>query len=122
MPLFREPFHKAGVRHGQAEVLHAPVPCRDQILAVLVQGIARPRAELRPQCRQDFARRQACHRGQRIHDKLPGLALSSGGDMPTLVENYLPKPAIDRITIRQTELLRNRGWELSPHKGEGDEA
>lgn len=36
------------------------------------------------------------------------------GDMPTLVENYLPKPAIDRITIRQTELLRNRGWEPSP--------
>jgi hypothetical protein len=33
------------------------------------------------------------------------------GDMHTLVENYLPKPAIDRITIRQTELLRNRGWE-----------
>lgn len=35
------------------------------------------------------------------------------GDMPTLVENYLPKPAIDRITIRQTEILRNRGWEPS---------
>ena len=35
------------------------------------------------------------------------------GDMPTLVENYLPKPAIDHITIRKTELLRNRG--LSPH-------
>ena len=33
------------------------------------------------------------------------------GDMPTLVENYLPKPAIDRITIRQTDILRNRGWE-----------
>jgi len=31
--------------------------------------------------------------------------------MPTLVEHYLPKPAIDRITIRQTDLLRNRGWE-----------
>lgn len=40
------------------------------------------------------------------------------GDMPTLVENYLPKPAIDRITIRQTELLRNRGWDLSSVKGE----
>ena len=39
------------------------------------------------------------------------------GSMPTLVENYLPKPAIDRITIRQTELLRNRGWEPSPHSG-----
>jgi len=33
------------------------------------------------------------------------------GNMPSLVENYLPKPAIDRITLRQTELLRNRGWE-----------
>lgn len=38
------------------------------------------------------------------------------GDMSTLVENYLPKPAIDRITIRQTELLRNRGWEPSSHR------
>ena len=44
------------------------------------------------------------------------------GNMPTLVENYLPKPAIDRITIRQTELLRNRGWEPSSHKDEEDEA
>lgn len=43
------------------------------------------------------------------------------GNMPTLVENYLPKPAIDRITIRQTELLRNRGWEPSSHKDEEDE-
>jgi hypothetical protein len=41
------------------------------------------------------------------------------GDMPILVENYLPKPAIDRITIRQTELLRNRGWEFPAlHKRE----
>lgn len=30
------------------------------------------------------------------------------GSMPTLVEIYLPKPAIDRISIRQTELLHNR--------------
>ncbi len=29
-------------------------------------------------------------------------------DMTTLAQNYLPKPAIDRITMRQTELLRNR--------------
>jgi len=43
------------------------------------------------------------------------------GNMPTLVENYLPKPAIDRITIRQTELLRNRGWEPASHKGEEEE-
>ena len=44
------------------------------------------------------------------------------GSMATLVENYLPKPAIDRITIRQTELLRNRGWEPAPHKSEEGEA
>uniref|UniRef100_B3END5 Conserved hypothetical cytosolic protein n=1 Tax=Chlorobium phaeobacteroides (strain BS1) TaxID=331678 RepID=B3END5_CHLPB len=43
------------------------------------------------------------------------------GNMPTLVENYLPKPAIDRITIRQTELLRNRGWEPAAHKNEEEE-
>jgi len=43
------------------------------------------------------------------------------GNMPTLVENYLPKPAIDRITIRQTELLRNRGWEPAFHKDEEEE-
>jgi len=40
------------------------------------------------------------------------------GSMPILVDNYLPKPAIDRITIRQTELLRNRGVEFSLHKAE----
>lgn len=44
------------------------------------------------------------------------------GDMPTLVENYLPKPAIDRITIRQTDLLRNRGWETTTHKGGEEES
>ncbi len=43
------------------------------------------------------------------------------GNMPPLVENYLPKPAIDRITIRQTELLRNRGWEPSLHKSEEEQ-
>lgn len=44
------------------------------------------------------------------------------GSMPTLVDNYLPKPAIDRITIRRTELLRNRGWEPSSRKVEEEEA
>ncbi|WP_291446234.1 SIR2 family protein [Desulfovibrio sp.] len=44
------------------------------------------------------------------------------GDMPTLVENYLPKPAIDRITIRQTDLLRNRGWETTSHRGGEEES
>lgn len=43
------------------------------------------------------------------------------GDMSTLVENYLPKPAIDRITMRQTELLKNRGWDVkTPNHDEED--
>ncbi len=31
------------------------------------------------------------------------------GNLPTLVENYLPKPAIDDITWRKTQLLERRG-------------
>jgi hypothetical protein len=31
------------------------------------------------------------------------------GNLPELVENYLPKPAIDLISARQTELLKRRG-------------
>lgn len=31
------------------------------------------------------------------------------GDLSTLVDNYLPKSAIDRTSIRMTELLRSRG-------------
>jgi hypothetical protein len=31
------------------------------------------------------------------------------GDLTTLVDHYLPKPAIDYITSRQTEPLKNRG-------------
>ncbi|RKX23977.1 MAG: fibronectin-binding protein (FBP), partial [Candidatus Zixiibacteriota bacterium] len=31
------------------------------------------------------------------------------GDFQTLVNNYLPKPAIDRTTFRMTELLKSRG-------------
>lgn len=38
------------------------------------------------------------------------------GHMPTMVEHYLPKPAIDRITLRQVELLKNRGWEIHQSK------
>ena len=30
------------------------------------------------------------------------------GDLTTLVENYLPKPAIDRATWRMMDLLRRR--------------
>ena len=35
------------------------------------------------------------------------------GDLVALVENYLPKPAIDRTTIRMAELLRAR-WSAGP--------
>ncbi len=31
------------------------------------------------------------------------------GDFQTLVNHYLPKPAIDRTTFRMTELLKSRG-------------
>jgi len=41
------------------------------------------------------------------------------GAMPKLVESYLPKPAIDKISVRQTELLRNRG--LLPKENLGEE-
>jgi hypothetical protein len=30
------------------------------------------------------------------------------GDFQTLVDNYLPKPAIDRTTFRMAELLKSR--------------
>jgi thiamine pyrophosphate-dependent acetolactate synthase large subunit-like protein len=33
------------------------------------------------------------------------------GDLETLVYNYLPKPAIDQITIRKTKLEEQRGEE-----------
>jgi hypothetical protein len=31
------------------------------------------------------------------------------GDFQTLVDNYLPKPAIDQTTFRMAELLKSRG-------------
>ncbi len=34
------------------------------------------------------------------------------GDFQTLVDNYLPKPAIDRTTFRMAELLKSR-WGTS---------
>ncbi len=37
------------------------------------------------------------------------------GNLPDLVENYLPKPAIDLISARQTELLKRR--EVDPARG-----
>jgi hypothetical protein len=44
------------------------------------------------------------------------------GNLPTLVDNYLPKPAIDYITSRKTDLLKNRGEGfILPVKEEADE-
>jgi hypothetical protein len=37
------------------------------------------------------------------------------GDLQALVDNYLPKPAIDRTTFRMAELLRGR-WDSSEDK------
>lgn len=44
------------------------------------------------------------------------------GDLKTLVEGYLPKPAIDRTTFRMVELLKSRGLIVDgPKKKEGDQ-
>jgi hypothetical protein len=40
------------------------------------------------------------------------------GDLPTLVDNYLPKPAIDRTTFRMAELLKAR-WGTEPSDQDG---
>ena len=46
------------------------------------------------------------------------------GDLETLVENYLPKPAIDRITIRKTKLeeQRGEGYKKSIEGGDDEQA
>lgn len=40
------------------------------------------------------------------------------GDLRTLVDHYLPKPAIDRTTFRMAELLKDR-WTAGGAKGQG---
>jgi hypothetical protein len=45
------------------------------------------------------------------------------GDFKSLVDNYLPKPAIDRTTFRMAELLKSRwskGQTESVAKGKDD--
>lgn len=44
------------------------------------------------------------------------------GDLKTLVDNYLPKPAIDRTTIKMADLLKSRGLTQisSTQNAEGD--
>lgn len=41
------------------------------------------------------------------------------GDFKTLVDHYLPKPAIDRTTFRMAELLKAR-WGSGPHQADHD--
>lgn len=43
------------------------------------------------------------------------------GDLETLVQNYLPKPAIDQITIRKTKLEEQRGEGYKKATGGGDD-
>lgn len=42
------------------------------------------------------------------HAQITLLIGSHFGDLQTLVDNYLPKPAIDRTTLRMAELLKSR--------------
>lgn len=42
------------------------------------------------------------------------------GDLQTLVDNYLPKPAIDRTTFRMAELLKSRWTTGQLESSEGD--
>jgi len=35
--------------------------------------------------------------------------------LSTLIENYLPKPALDYITGRMTELMKHRPMDPTPH-------
>ncbi|RJQ50262.1 MAG: hypothetical protein C4530_22005 [Desulfobacteraceae bacterium] len=46
------------------------------------------------------------------------------GDLVTLVQNYLPKPAIDQITIRKTKLeeQRGEGYKISKEGGDDEQA
>jgi hypothetical protein len=54
--------------------------------------------------------------------KRPQISLLLGshfGDLQTLVSNYLPKPAIDQITFRQTKIVEQRG-ELNRYIAAGE--
>jgi hypothetical protein len=41
------------------------------------------------------------------------------GDLKTLADNYLPKPAVDYISTKQTQLLKNRGVSATEPNGDG---
>ena len=53
------------------------------------------------------------------HAQITLLIGSHLGDFTTLVDHYLPKPAIDRTTFRMAELLKSR-WSVG--KGSPAEA
>lgn len=42
------------------------------------------------------------------------------GDLRTLVDHYLPKPAIDRTTVRMADILKTR-WGTEPHVHKGSD-
>lgn len=55
------------------------------------------------------------------HEAQISLLLGSHfGDLQILVENYLPKPAIDHITRRKTNLLKDRGEDVVRDAGAAD--
>lgn len=43
------------------------------------------------------------------------------GDLKTLVDNYLPKPAIDRTTYKMADLLKTRGFTINSEDKNEDE-
>jgi hypothetical protein len=44
------------------------------------------------------------------------------GDLKTLVDHYMPKPAIDKTTIRMTELLKSRFGSTEPQETNDEES
>ena len=44
------------------------------------------------------------------------------GDLETLINHYLPKPAIDRTTIKMFDLLKARGFETSRKKNNQEDS
>jgi hypothetical protein len=69
-------------------------------------------------CRQRIMK---FHNDARSPSQISLLLGSHFGDIEKLVGYYLPKPAIDQITIRKTKLEEQRGEGYSRVKGEGDE-
>lgn len=60
-----------------------------------------------------------CEKNVSINQQVSLLIGSHFGNLPTLVEHYLPKPAIDRITLKMVELIKNRDENyLKQHQNE----